>query len=415
MIHVFFILSLVLLISCEPKVTYDNHKLLRLTVTDKADLAWLADLYENNHDLDFWIEPFRLGGIDIGVPPSVYPSFTESLKVRNIPFSITMENIQEVIELQLKRANNTAPEAFVLTQYNTIEDINDYLLELENNYPGKVQRVVVGSTYEGRNIYGVRVGNGRKNLAIWLQAGIHAREWIAPATCLYMLTLSLTEYEEKWNTIYDEAEMYWIPSLNVDGYVYSRDTDRMWRKTRRPNSGSTCIGTDANRNYGYGWGGPGSGNNPCAENYRGGSAFTEPEVRSTTNYLLNTISPNSRVIGFMCLHSYSQLWLSAWGYVYPGATPDYDDQQVVGSDAINALASLYGTSYVRGPISDTLYEASGCSVDWGYGQLGVILSYTPELRDTGTYGFLLPENQIEPSGYETEAAIFVWVTAAINS
>ena len=29
----------------------------------------------------------------------------------------------------------------------------------------------------------------------------------------------------------------------------------MWRKTRKPNSGSFCVGTDPNRNFATGWGG----------------------------------------------------------------------------------------------------------------------------------------------------------------
>ncbi len=49
--------------------------------------------------------------------------------------------------------------------------------------------------------------------------------------------------------------------------------------------------------------------------------------------------------------------------------------------------------------------ASGCSVDWGYATLGAKYSYVVELRDTGNYGFLLPERLIEPSGIETYAAV----------
>ena len=31
----------------------------------------------------------------------------------------------------------------------------------------------------------------------------------------------------------------------------------MWRKTRSPNSGSACMGTDGNRNYDFQWDIPG--------------------------------------------------------------------------------------------------------------------------------------------------------------
>lgn len=49
--------------------------------------------------------------------------------------------------------------------------------------------------------------------------------------------------------------------------------------------------------------------------------------------------------------------------------------------------------------------ADGCSVDWGHGTLGAKYSYVVELRDTGRYGFQLPERQIIPTGEETYAGV----------
>ena len=45
--------------------------------------------------------------------------------------------------------------------------------------------------------------------------------------------------------------------------------------------------------------------------------------------------------------------------------------------------------------------AAGGSEDWTYGKLGVKYSFSVELRDTGRYGFLLPPDQIIPTGEET--------------
>lgn len=49
--------------------------------------------------------------------------------------------------------------------------------------------------------------------------------------------------------------------------------------------------------------------------------------------------------------------------------------------------------------------AAGCSDDYAYGAANATYSYCMELRDTGKYGFLLPPNQIKPSGAEAFAAI----------
>ncbi len=44
-----------------------------------------------------------------------------------------------------------------------------------------------------------------------------------------------------------------MPIVNVDGYAYTWSDDRMWRKTRKPNSKSNCVGTDPNRNWAFHW------------------------------------------------------------------------------------------------------------------------------------------------------------------
>ena len=49
--------------------------------------------------------------------------------------------------------------------------------------------------------------------------------------------------------------------------------------------------------------------------------------------------------------------------------------------------------------------SSGSSADWTYGKAGIKFSYGVELRDKGKYGFLLPEDQILPSGKETLQAL----------
>jgi hypothetical protein len=51
----------------------------------------------------------------------------------------------------------------------------------------------------------------------------------------------------------------------------------------------------------------------------------------------------------------------------------------------------------------TVDAATGASDDWAYGVLGADFVYTIELRDTGFWGFLLPEDQIIPTGEETWA------------
>jgi hypothetical protein len=53
-----------------------------------------------------------------------------------------------------------------------------------------------------------------------------------------------------------------------------------------------------------------------------------------------------------------------------------------------------GTEFGYGPICSTIYTVTGSAVDYAYDVMGIKYVYTAELRDKGTYGFLLPPDQI---------------------
>ena len=83
--------------------------------------------------------------------------------------------------------------------------------------------------------------------------GIHAREWIAPALATYIMR----ELVERNATNYiDHLNFHILPSANPDGYEYTRNGDRFWRKTRSmTESVSGCMGADGNRNFDVSFGG----------------------------------------------------------------------------------------------------------------------------------------------------------------
>jgi hypothetical protein len=91
--------------------------------------------------------------------------------------------------------------------------------------------------------------------------------------------------------------------------------------------------------------------------------------------------------------------LTMYAVVYPCV------QNALSAAAVKAIKSSSGLDYGYGPIATTIYPASGSSADYTYGVCGVKYSYGVELRDTGKYGFLLPPDQIVPSGQEIYAAV----------
>jgi len=192
-----------------------------------------------------------------------------------------------------------------------------------------------------------------------------------------------------------------VPIFNADGYEFTWTTNRMWRKTRKPNAGSTCIGTDPCRNAATGWGGQGASTDPCSDTYRGAAAYDQPEVKAIIDYVKSL----GNVKYYNNYHSYSQLWLSPFGYTATlPPTADYQAQMAAGKIAVDAIRATHQLAYKQGPVYTTIYPASGVLCDAAYKEAGVVLSYTCELRDTGRYGFILPPEQIVPQGEEIWAA-----------
>ena len=83
--------------------------------------------------------------------------------------------------------------------------------------------------------------------------------------------------------------------------------------------------------------------------------------------------------------------LLPWGYQYQH-TPDYDQQMEFFQRAADALFAVHGEVYDVGAIPDLLYVASGSSVDYTYGTIGVKYVTSVELR--GEYSFFPPPSQI---------------------
>lgn len=73
--------------------------------------------------------------------------------------------------------------------------------------------------------------------------------------------------------------------------------------------------------------------------------------------------------------------------------------------AVAAIKAVHGTSFDYGPICSTIYKATGSSVDYVNDVVKSDYTFTSELRDTGNYGFVLPANQILPSGEEAYAGV----------
>merc|ERR1711970_1486199 len=385
--------------------TYDGHKVYRTGTLNSTTSDLLRELRLSSN-LDFWTEPAPGRTTDILSPPGLDDKVKAWLSSHGISFSTMVEDVQQLIEetRPVKKSLAARPGqryAMDWDDYHDHDTLNASIQALAdaNDFASIIP---IGESYEGRkmNVLAItKAGPGAPN--IWLEAGIHAREWISPAVATFIVRELVEDYAEHPSYL-DNINWYYLPSANPDGYEYSINQDRYWRKNRAPNSGSSCYGTDLNRNWGFHWGETGVSFDPCSEIYCGSAAFDQPESANIRDFV-TTLDPLP-VLGHT-FHSYSQLWLWPYGYDYGAYPENYKEVQQLAIDASDALFQVHGT--VFDPINSAdLYPAAGASDDW-YKSLGMRYAFTTELRDTGHYGFELPPSQIIESGEEIWAAFEV--------
>lgn len=166
-------------------------------------------------------------------------------------------------ELGLKKSTD------FFNNYQPYDTIVEKLHEWSRKYPHRMSfNSSIGLSYEGRDIPAVKISNSKnqkQKKAIWWNSGQHAREWIGPATVMYLIEKLLTSDDQQVLDWLDKFEFYITPIQNPDGYEYSRTPGhRFWRKNRRRNDDGS-YGVDLNRNWDEHWNTVGSSSNPRSD------------------------------------------------------------------------------------------------------------------------------------------------------
>lgn len=288
------------------------------------------------------------------------------------------------------------------TNYKTLAQIDQRMNELAAAYPHLATFVTLGTSHQNRQINGLRIsGDASVKPAVLFNGCQHAREWVSPMTVMYIAEQLLTQYDSdpEIKAIVDSVEIHVVPVTNPDGYQYTWDSNRLWRKNRRNNGGS--FGVDLNRNWSVGFGGAGSSGSAGSDVYRGPSPLSEPENQALRNYYV----ANPQFVAHVDYHSYAQEILQPWGYVEPWSQkpPDFVGVETLGEAMREAIRAVHGMTYPNASGSGGVGLAGGIFPDWSTNE-GAI-GFTIELRpsSSGGGGFQLPASQILPTGQENFA------------
>merc|ERR1712135_150101 len=360
---------------------FDGDQVLTFTPTTEEQVEIIRSFENAEDNLDFWrpdsAAQVKVGSVvDLRVPRENLAAIKADLKFHGMDFDIKIFDVQATIEETIDTTRGIFDKDYDYNKYHTYDEINQWADDMASEYPSLARTTVMGKSTEGRDIKMITIGSSTTNKQVVVDCGIHAREWISAAFCQCYVHRLLSSYgsDASVTAMLDQVTFAIMPLLNPDGYAYTQ-TDRMWRKTRSRAPGTRCYGVDPNRNFDADWAGPGASSSPCSETYYGPSLASEPLTQYLTKYI--------------------------------------DDNDLAAASAA-AIQAVHGKAYTYGPGWESMYLAAGGSDDMSYDH-GSKLAFTIELRDQGRYGFLLPENQIEPSCEETYAGMDVIVQHVMDT
>ncbi|CAH1634681.1 unnamed protein product [Spodoptera littoralis] len=378
-------------------------------------------------DLDFLSPPHPEREALVLVPPKHQLEFITRLKYFTIKYWTHAENVKAALdhddELLRNWTNVILRGGGTVMPYNSylnLDAIYAYMHDVSMRHQKTVTMVTAGHSFEGRPLRYLKISttNFQRRLKkiIFIDSGIHAREWIAPPVVtwiIHKLTDDVTEPK-----ILDDFDWILMPIVNPDGYEFSFSKKRLWRKTRSTDTNPKsyrCPGVDGNRNFDFAWGATGTSSNPCSEIYRGNKAFSEVEIRAVRDIFQTYFN---RMSMYISMHSFGSMILYPWGH--NSSVSKYSFNLHLASSAmIKAIknASLPNfPAYVNGNSVQTIfYTAGGAADDYAH-NLGIPYSYTFELPGLsgGMEGFELDPMYIEQVCTETWLGIVAGITKTIK-
>jgi hypothetical protein len=321
------------------------------------------------------------------------PEETNKLKLSGFKYEVIHDDLVEFYQSRLDKTKD-------MGGYHTYDEMVAALDSIHNEHPNiTTAKTSIGTSVEGRTIWAMKISDNpdvdEDEPEVFYNGVIHACEPISIEVLLYFISYLTNNYgtDSVVTNIIDNRELWFVPIINPDGYVYNQTTNPngggSWRKNRRDN-GDGSYGVELNRNFGYKWGYDNYGSSPNTSHpyYRGIAPFSEPETQAIRDF----INSHDFIIS-MDYHSYSNLYFYPWGYIRNWSTNyKYPGDYLIFKEITDSLTTYNG--YIAGPV----YVANGTSIDWEYGdwsEKNKIISIVPEVGNEND-GFWPPVERILP-------------------
>ncbi|XP_037692080.1 carboxypeptidase A5 isoform X2 [Choloepus didactylus] len=302
------------------QMNFTGDQVLRVLAKDERQLSLLRDLEGlKPQKVDFWRSPARPSlPVDMRIPFSELKNVKAYLESHGLAYSVMIKDIQVLLDeereaMAKSRRRERSTSSFSYSSYHTLEEIYSWMDSFVAEHSDIVSKIQIGYSFENRSILVLKFSTGGFQLpAIWIDTGIHAREWITHATGIWMAREIVSKYgkDRILTDILNDMDIFLEIVTNPDGFAFTHSMNRLWRKNKSTRPGIFCIGVDLNRNWKSGFGGNGSNSNPCSETYHGPAPQSEPEVAAIVNF----IRDHGNIKALISIHSYSQMLMYPYGH-----------------------------------------------------------------------------------------------------
>jgi carboxypeptidase T len=376
--------------------TPDKVSQIKIYVPDKETLKRIWDSgvdYEGSSGkIGGWME-FIVGTTE-----------REQLRIKGISYHLIYDDLSARALQGLVRgpANALGFGYGSMGGYYTYTEVLSQLDSMRFLFPDLITaRESIGTTWQGRATWIVKISDNpdldEENEPEALYTALtHAREPEGMMTVLYYMWWLLENYGSDSMAAYlvNNRQMWFIPVINPDGYVYNQTNypsgGGYWRKNMRNNNGS--FGVDLNRNFGpeYMWNAPNGGSStvPSSDTYRGPSPFSEPETYTINLFIWNRLSEGHIIKTCLNYHTYGNYLVNPWGYL----DHETEDSLIFRDFSFDLTAE---NRYIAGTDEQTVnYSTRGGADDFMYGgTFEKTYAMTPEVGRTGFWpstGEILP-------------------------
>lgn len=217
---------------------YPNSSVYRVLPQNVYQVRLLQEL-QDTEGVDFWRGPDRVShNADMMLTPANRENVFRFLQTHGIQYDLMIPNVDRLIEherreqasaeLEMRAQRKTRNEAIAgfWGAYQRYAKHAELLKALEEQNPEVAKVISFGKSYQGRELNAIRIGIDSDDTkpVVFIEGGIHAREWISPATVSYFaqqLVNGAKNNDAAIVALLKKFDFYIVPVINADGYEYT--------------------------------------------------------------------------------------------------------------------------------------------------------------------------------------------------